>query len=227
MDRLVDLISRLAGVAVRAKRQRKPAEPVRLNLGSGPLHDTQGWIGIDASIHLLVRWLPERLLRRLLRHTNVGEQAAAPLKQGQFLFGDLRYGIRFADKTVEAVYSSHMLEHLTESTAELVLAESRRVLIGGDVLRLAVPVDDGSDDPRERTGRLLHVHRSRWTWPKLEAALHTVGFVAVERKEFREGRCPDLRLLEHRAGSTLFVEATATPNTIRSGSGARFISRSV
>ena len=57
-------------------------------------------------------------------------------------------GIKWADAThripeddgsVSVVYSSHMLEHLDQFEASRFLAEARRVLRPGGVLRLAVP----------------------------------------------------------------------------------------
>jgi len=56
-------------------------------------------------------------------------------------------GIRWAvatalpleDETVDVVYSSHMLEHLTPSDAKRFLAEARRVLIPGGTIRIVVP----------------------------------------------------------------------------------------
>jgi predicted SAM-dependent methyltransferase len=179
-----------------------------LNLGSGPLQVAPGWIGVDASAHLLVRWLPEALLRRVLRHTDVGEQAAATVKRGRFVFWNLSNGIPYNDSSAEAVFSSHMLEHLTDTDAVTLLGEMRRVLVPGGIARIVVPeVHAGDDDEYERSGRAWHSHRSRWTWPKLRGALELAGFTEVERTDFREGRCPDLDLLDNRPGS-LFVEAT-------------------
>ncbi len=165
-----------------------------------------GWIGIDASAHLLVRWLPEPLLRALLRKTSVGEQATGPLKEGRFVFWDLSYGIPFADSTAQAVLSSHMLEHMTDASASHLLRECRRVLHRGGVLRVVVPeISQDDEDIYERSQRHLHAHQSRWTWPKLCAALESAGFSSVERVSYRVGRCPDLEILDNRPES-LFVE---------------------
>ena len=143
-----------------------------------------------------------------MRHTKVGERAAAPLKRGRFVFSDLSNGIPFADGTAEALLSSHMLEHLTDTDASLLLRECHRVLNHGGVLRVVVPeVGDEEEDAYEQADRLLHTHRSRWTWPKLRGSLESAGFVAVERVSYRVGRCPDLELLDNRPES-LFVEAT-------------------
>jgi predicted SAM-dependent methyltransferase len=52
---------------------------------------------------------------------------------------DLRTGIPEADGSIDAVYSSHVLEHLTPEEAIPFLAEQRRVLKPGGVLRIVVP----------------------------------------------------------------------------------------
>jgi predicted SAM-dependent methyltransferase len=43
------------------------------------------------------------------------------------------------DSSAEAVYSSHMIEHLDRREAQAFLAEVRRVLMPGGVVRLAAP----------------------------------------------------------------------------------------
>lgn len=208
MDAVLDAgLRALTRMTARVRPRRKATGTVRLNLGSGPLYVAPGWIGVDASAHLLVRWLPEPVLRALLRRTDVGERCAASLKQGRFLFWDVSNGIPFDNMTVETVYSSHMLEHMTEPEAESLMRECLRVLVPGGVLRIAVPeIHPADEDKYEHAGRYLHTHRSRWTWPKLRITLERAGFARVERLEYRVGHCPDLDLLENRPES-LFVEA--------------------
>ena len=52
---------------------------------------------------------------------------------------DARRPLPFADGTVDAVYHSHVLEHLTSEEAELFLRECFRVLRPGGVVRVVVP----------------------------------------------------------------------------------------
>jgi SAM-dependent methyltransferase len=206
MDRLVDATLRVIAQLARLHPRRKPRSPVRLELGPGPLL-ADGWVGIDASAHLLARWLPEPLLRRLLRGTHIGAGAAGPLKRGKFIFADLTYGIPFTDASAEAIYSSHMLEHMTRPDAEALLRECRRVLAPRGILRIAVPeVADDDEDEYELGARYLHTHQSRWTWPRLEAALRAAGFADVSHAAYHVGELPGLTLVETRPES-LFVEA--------------------
>ena len=210
LDTVADLVSRLACSAVRATGfTRRPRGTIKLNLGSGPTDVVPGWVCIDASVHLLIRWLPERVLRRVLRHSDAGEHAAVALKRGTFVFWDLRYGIPFPSDTAEAVFSSHLLEHLSDDEAARLLSDISRVLIPGGILRVVVPeIQEGEHDAHEQTARFLHTHRSRWTWAKLRSALERAGFDGVERTSFQHGRCPDVSFLDNRPES-LFVEANA------------------
>ncbi len=52
---------------------------------------------------------------------------------------DLRFGIPLDSESVEAIYSSHLLEHLNHKQLLQLLHECRRVLIKGGIMRTAVP----------------------------------------------------------------------------------------
>jgi SAM-dependent methyltransferase len=56
---------------------------------------------------------------------------------------DARIGLPFSDGTVEACYASHVLEHLSKVEASRLLAECRRVLRPGGVIRIVVPDLEG------------------------------------------------------------------------------------
>jgi predicted SAM-dependent methyltransferase len=52
---------------------------------------------------------------------------------------DLRRPLPLADRHADAVYHSHVLEHLPRATADRLLRECHRVLKPGGILRVAVP----------------------------------------------------------------------------------------
>lgn len=52
---------------------------------------------------------------------------------------DIRKGLPFPDCTFDAVYSSHLLEHLSEKEAGLLLKEKFRILKPGGICRIGVP----------------------------------------------------------------------------------------
>lgn len=56
---------------------------------------------------------------------------------------DIRRGLPFAAGDVDAVYSSHVLEHLDPGDGRALLDEARRVLRPGGVLRIVVPDLEG------------------------------------------------------------------------------------
>ena len=55
------------------------------------------------------------------------------------LFWNLAYGLPFPDRSVDRIYSSHLLEHLTFIQGQNLLVECRRVLKPGGELSVCVP----------------------------------------------------------------------------------------
>jgi len=55
------------------------------------------------------------------------------------IFWDLRKGIPFPGNSIDRIYSSHFLEHLTYKEGELFLKECRRVLSAGGEFSICVP----------------------------------------------------------------------------------------
>ena len=55
------------------------------------------------------------------------------------LYWDLRFGIPFADNRVDALYSSHMFEHLSYDQGQALLQECLRVLKPGGSFSIVVP----------------------------------------------------------------------------------------
>jgi predicted SAM-dependent methyltransferase len=55
------------------------------------------------------------------------------------LYWDLRYGIPFGDNSVDALYSSHLFEHLPYEDGQKLLRESLRVLKPGGSFSIVVP----------------------------------------------------------------------------------------
>ena len=60
-------------------------------------------------------------------------------RRGDVRFANAAARIPCADGSVAAVYSSHMIEHLDRGQARAFLAEVRRVLMPGGVVRIAAP----------------------------------------------------------------------------------------
>jgi predicted SAM-dependent methyltransferase len=108
---------------------------VRLNLGSGPVA-VPGWTNIDRSPNVILDRLP--IVKRALFKLGVLTDQHMVSWDRAIKRHDIRK-LPYAEGIVDAVYSSHTLEHLYLRDAERVIAECARVLRPGGILRLALP----------------------------------------------------------------------------------------
>jgi SAM-dependent methyltransferase len=165
--------------------------PVFLNLGCGyKTSDLPGVVNIDWSPYvrlaksrvltfaawpLLGEWQRTRLL-------NLSKSVRAV---------DLRKGIPWADNSVDAVYHSHTLEHIDREAAPGFLAECRRVLRPGGVLRIAVP------DLEYWTRRYIASLESDSSYGEHEEMIDKVIGQSVRRESFSSALKPQpVRKLE-------------------------------
>jgi predicted SAM-dependent methyltransferase len=150
---------------------------------------------------------------------------------------DVTRGLPFADHYIGGIFTEHMLEHLPFADALTLLAECRRILRIGGVLRVVVP--DGqlylSEYAKHVAGETAHMpyadgdkgafpiatpivslnrifrdhgHQFIWDYETLRLALLRCGFMNVERRSFGKGADPRLlRDTEGRAVESLYVEA--------------------
>jgi SAM-dependent methyltransferase len=200
-----------------------PVLPRKLHLGAfDQVHE--GWVNTDITPHLLVARIPG--LPFLLHRAGVIDaRRYNAYRDGTFRslrYLDLSRRFRFPDGSFECAFASHVLEHLHPDVAESCLREVHRVLAPGGIVRVSVPDLDlivaqyNPADPDDflwgiYQGRGRRAKRSARHWwhynaKSLEALLRQVGFREVERREYREGRCPDVELIDNRPGS-LFMEA--------------------
>ena len=112
----------------------------RLNIGCG-MSPTSGWINYDNSPAVRVSGSPA--LVRALRAVGVMNRGhvefAAFCRSRGIRFANAVSRIPHSDRSVDAIYSSHMIEHLDRLEARRFLAECRRVLRPGGILRIVVP----------------------------------------------------------------------------------------
>lgn len=139
---------------------------------------------------------------------------------------DVKKPLPIADGSVNAIFTEHMIEHLTYVEAFAVARECARVLKPGGLLRVVVPDFSkyvasyaGNSDLGETMtpGRLTRLvalassvygssHRSIWDEETLVELLNRAGLEA-EQREFGESRiqpCPDAA---RRKPESLYVEA--------------------
>lgn len=107
---------------------------MRLNIGSGQT-SVPSWTNIDRSSNIMHGRVPAAK-RMLIRFGLLNEDQMQP---GDDMVRLDTRRLPYADSSVEAIYSSHTLQHLYLQEAERVLAECARVLKPGGILRLALP----------------------------------------------------------------------------------------
>jgi predicted SAM-dependent methyltransferase len=211
-------------------------EATRLNIGCGAT-PTAGWTNYDNTLTLRLARVPllVPLLARLGLVTDA-QQAFARAARGRIRYADAVRRIPEPDASVDALYTSHMIEHLDRDDVRAFLAEARRVLAPGGVIRIAVPdlryhvdryVRDGDADglvdrlylsrPRARTWRQTltrlaageRQHQWMYDGPSLAALLASAGF--VDARVLRAGETmiaePGPLDLAERMPESVFVEA--------------------
>lgn len=108
-----------------------------LNLGCG-YQTSERCTNIDWSVP--IRLKGSALGRKLAPLVLDGERKRAyDAISGEVLRHDLRKGIPFGDGAADAVYHSHLLEHLDREAVPGFLAEVKRVLKPGGIHRIVVP----------------------------------------------------------------------------------------
>ena len=149
---------------------------VRVNIGCGRT-PTKGWRNYDNSWTLrlskvaIVVWFARKfgLLSKLQ------EEFIVFLQQADIKYADATNRIPEHSGSVDVLYTSHMLEHLDRMDAMKFLAEAKRVIRKGGILRIAVPniryyvdmyMKDGDAD-RFVEGTLLVAPKPRGLWRKL------------------------------------------------------------
>ncbi len=203
------VLKRLARARQFANGRRRLARfvpPYRIHAGCGTVY-FGGWVNID--------------LRR--------DVAAIDLRW------DLSRGIPVPDTSCEAVYSEHMLEHLSAEQGLQFLRECRRGLVPGGVVRIAMPsLDDileKSVDGRWREQAWLQQPEWRfiatraemlniafrwwgheWLYDRneLHRRLREAGFEVIRDVEWGQSDLACLRNLETRDDSLLICEAIKT-----------------
>jgi SAM-dependent methyltransferase len=228
MRRLLDTVTRLISWT-RRRQLYRPAEPVKLNLGSG-LTVAPGWVNIDSSLNALAARFPKTLMFLTYKFSSAQRWYSFSdyvelLQRHEFIHHDLAYGIPLPDHTAECIYASHFVEHLDRAVAESLFREVHRVLIPGGTLRLVVP-DVSKLVASYQAGNTEAIiealfgkpgegwysrHRYLYDFPLLKRLLEERGFAGVESCEDGVGLIPDLNFFEGTRPDRylLFVEAQA------------------
>lgn len=113
---------------------------IKVNVGCG-LSPTPGWLNFDNSFSVRVaRWpVVPALLARMGFLAAKSAEMTEVARHGNVRFANAAVRIPCVAGSVAVVYSSHMIEHLDRGEARAFLAEVRRVLSPGGVVRIAAP----------------------------------------------------------------------------------------
>lgn len=179
---------------------------LRVNIGCGAT-PTPGWVNLDNSWTVRLSRAPRWLRARLLGPEQLAFSEAAA-RGGVRHASALR--LPFAAGSVEVAYASHMFEHLDRGEARAFLAELRRVLAPGGLVRLAVPDLRRLVDEYQRTGdadRLLAASYLAQERPRGLAGTLRLLLVGPRHHAWMYDEPSLVRLL----GAEGFVDARAVP----------------
>lgn len=113
---------------------------MRVNIGCGRA-PVEGWNNYDNSISLCLARMP--VLTFVLDKLGLLQKAQKDFivfaKRANIKWVDATKHIPESDRSVEVLYSSHMIEHLDREEVGVFLREARRVLIHNGIIRIAVP----------------------------------------------------------------------------------------
>jgi predicted SAM-dependent methyltransferase len=127
----------------------------------------------------------------------------------KFFVRDAREGLPFEDSSVDLMFASHFLEHLTYEEGRKFLGECKRVLKKGAIARFIMPdaellmalyknaqldcfneINDGAACVLSQVGKLWAIlfagHKAAYDWDTIKRMAAEVGLNA-EKKAFREG----------------------------------------
>jgi SAM-dependent methyltransferase len=200
-----------------------PGHLSRLHLGAFDCA-IPGWVNTDITPHLWIARIPmaDKVLRGLGK---LSDERYAAYRDGRFRslrYVDLTKPLPFDDESCEAVFSSHVFEHLFMDEVERLVPEIYRVLVKGGVCRVVVPDLEkivARFDPADPTpfideiyeigsrSAVKNAHHCGFTHASLGMLFRRAGFSQSKKCHYREGDCPDIGRLDNRPES-IFFEAT-------------------
>jgi predicted SAM-dependent methyltransferase len=108
----------------------------RVNLGCGP-RAPENWINVDGSWNAWFTHYPG--LRKFFETVGLFSKGSGEQWRVRPLVHDITKPLPFSTNSIDAIYGSHVVEHLYRSDATRLLVECKRVLKPGGILRLVVP----------------------------------------------------------------------------------------
>jgi predicted SAM-dependent methyltransferase len=223
--RVVDGLNRVLCWIKRKQVVKLRKGAVKVNVGCG-LSLAPGWVNVDSSPNAFFSKYPGFVLNAVYsasgaRQFYSREDYRCLLERNEFVHHDVTHGLPFCPDTVDYLYSSHFLEHLTKPAAVRFIQEARRVLKKRGVMRLCVPdlnyvvslYAQGKKKDflayffEDENRNAYAGHRFMYDYAMLESLILEAGFSKVNRCEAAHGRTPDLKILDKRVEDSLYLEA--------------------
>lgn len=125
---------------LRKKFQLEIKGTKRVNIGSGQT-PTPGWLNYDNSLSIRLAKYPDVVsLLSILGLLNDGQISFISFAHNHDIrWADATKHIPLPDNSVEVLYTSHMVEHLSREEVKLFLREGLRVLQPRGIIRIAFP----------------------------------------------------------------------------------------
>jgi len=182
------------------------------------------WYNTDITPHL---WITRVPLMPFLLYTFGKMPDERYAEHRKKVFNKLKYlnltkPLPFSSESIDAIFSSHVLEHLFMDEVERLIPELHRVLKTGGVCRVVVPdlekiiVKYDVNDPRKflndifeisKRGEVKNSHHCGFTGKFLIKLFSEAGFSKCSILAYQVGDCPDIDKLDNRPDS-IFFEAT-------------------
>lgn len=205
---------------------------IKVNIGCGTTI-AEDWVNIDNSFNITLSRIP--LLKIILLKSKLINQSIYKNWPKNIIKHDVTKGLPFKNCSVDYIYSSHFIEHITREQAIQLMAECYRVLKYKGVMRIVVPdlkkisqsyIQNNID--ADKFLESLHVipsfkkttyaekifpwlftkdkHKYMYDFESLSKLLVKVGFEKVTLTDYRQGVVPDIQKLDNRADESLFLE---------------------
>lgn len=194
----------------------------------------RGWRNTDITPHLWIARIPGAawLLHSAgrLSDERLREHRRGIFRRVQYL--NLSKRFPYGDNSFEAVFCSHVLEHIHVSSVSRLFGEVLRVLKPDGTFRVVVPSLElalarySAASPEEcldmifenRHEGLKNIHKWMYTRESLAKALTDAGFTEVARQRYREGSMPDVEKLDNRPENSIYVEGRKPAGPVRARS---------
>ena len=195
---------------------------IKLHLGAFDC-SVDGWVNTDVTPHIWISKIPLAPLLlfklKIMPKFRYDQHLAGVFRQLKYL--DLCKKLPFQENSIDAIFSSHVFEHLFMDEVNKLIVECFRVLKPGGVCRVVVPDLEkiissySAEDPTRFILDIYEVasrsavknsHHSAFTGSSLTKLFAGAGFSKCMVVQYLVGICPDIYKLDNRPDS-LFFEA--------------------